>query len=99
MSWAAFRGRLTGTIDWRYAVGEVSLIVIGILIALAASEWQTARAERRTELALLGELRTGLAADLISATELLDRAPYEQSMRRAEESVAVESNVILTRGT
>ena len=67
------RGTLSGTIDWRYAIGEVVLIVVGILIALAASEWQTGRAERRTELALLEELHTGLAADLTSARDLLDR--------------------------
>ena len=66
------RRRLLGTINWRYAVGEVALIVIGILIALAASEWQAGRAERRTELALLADLRTGLAADHAAARSVLD---------------------------
>lgn len=60
-------------VNWRYAVGEVVLIVVGILVALAASEWQTDRAERRTEIALLSELHTGLAADLPAAQELLYR--------------------------
>lgn len=66
------RRRLLGTINWRYAVGEVALIVIGILIALGASEWQAGRAERRTELALLADLRTGLAADQTAARAVLD---------------------------
>ena len=67
------RGEARGPINWRYAVGEVVLIVVGILIALAASQWQAGRAERRTELALLSELHTGLSADLSAARGLLDR--------------------------
>jgi hypothetical protein len=32
------KASLRGAIDWRYAIGEVVLIVVGILIALAASD-------------------------------------------------------------
>jgi len=49
---------------YKRAVGEVVMIVLGVLIALAASDWQQARSERRTELDVLGELRTALIQDL-----------------------------------
>jgi len=60
-------------VNWRYAAGEVVLIVVGILIALAASGWQEGRVERQTEVALLGDLHTGLSADLAAARVMLDR--------------------------
>lgn len=40
------------------------MIVMGVLIALAASDWQQERLERRVELDLLAELRTALSSDL-----------------------------------
>lgn len=48
----------------RRALGEVTMIVVGVLIALAASDWQQRRIERRTELDMLQELSTQLEADL-----------------------------------
>lgn len=56
-------GRGTSGFNWRYAGGELLLIVVGILIALAASDWQAARDERRTEVAALRELRASLTDD------------------------------------
>ncbi len=47
------------TVNWKYAIGEVVLIVVGILIALAAADWNDRRVLREEELALLEELRTG----------------------------------------
>ncbi|MGD8278184.1 MAG: DUF6090 family protein [Gemmatimonadota bacterium] len=60
-------------LDWRHAAGELVLIVVGILIALAASEWQNDRAERRTEIALLEELEHGLTTDITSLNGMLER--------------------------
>jgi len=52
------------TIDWKHAVGEVFLIVVGVLVALAVNNWNTDRQDRQTELSLLQELRAALTADL-----------------------------------
>ena len=62
------------------AVGEVVMIVVGVLIALAASDWQQDRMERRAELDLLGELRRALTADLAALEEQYAR--YERVDRR-----------------
>ena len=80
------RGRVLRAVNWRYAVGEVALIVIGILIALAASDWKAQRDERRTELSLLGDLHAGLSADLVAAREQLDR--YRRIAGQVEELLA-----------
>jgi hypothetical protein len=50
--------------NWRYALGELVLIVLGILIALAISDWNDGRIQRAQERALLGEVSTALRADL-----------------------------------
>lgn len=55
--------RLTRAESVRYALGEVFLIVVGILLALAASDWAEGRAERRAERQILGEIRAALVED------------------------------------
>ena len=61
------------TLNWRAAAGEVVLIVLGILIAMAASDWQNRRAARQTELAALRELHTALSEDLATLEAALSR--------------------------
>lgn len=51
--------------DWRYALGEVSLIVMGVTIALAASSWYEERIDRQTEAEYVDRLRTALAMDTL----------------------------------
>lgn len=47
-----------------YALGEIILVVIGILIALQVSNWNETRKERRFELKLLTEIYKSLNDDL-----------------------------------
>jgi|GEM_PF-6295601 len=47
-----------------YAVGEIVLVIIGILIALAISDWNSSRLEKVSEMQTLAELRKGLMMDL-----------------------------------
>jgi hypothetical protein len=47
-----------------YAIGEVILVVIGILIALSIDNWNEDRNIRRTEKALLNEMKNELEMDL-----------------------------------
>jgi len=47
-----------------YAIGEVVLVVIGILIALQIDNWNEAQNLHRTEVLLLKEMKTNLEADM-----------------------------------
>ena len=47
-----------------YAVGEIVLVVIGILIALSINNWNQDQMIRKTELTLLDEMKNNLKADL-----------------------------------
>jgi len=56
--------RLLLAIDWKHAIAEVLLIVVGVLLALGANNWNAARQERQRELRLLQHLRASLITDL-----------------------------------
>ena len=64
---------LLSSINWKSACGEVTLIVIAVLIALQASEWQNARSERETEKAFLHEIEAALVTDLDLIAKGLER--------------------------
>jgi hypothetical protein len=49
----------------RYAIGEIVLVVIGILIALSINNWNEDRLERRQEKALLKQLKTEFSMNLV----------------------------------
>ena len=48
----------------KYALGEIVLVVIGILIALQLNNWNAGQKAAREELKLLQEMRHNLASDL-----------------------------------
>ena len=54
-----------------YAVGEIVLIVIGILIALQINEWADNRSERRFERKTLSQIRINLQTDHEELSEIL----------------------------
>ncbi len=56
--------QLVAAPNWRYAVGEVFLIVVGVTIALAGTSWYEGRQERRDESLVLQQLRQTLQKDL-----------------------------------
>ncbi len=55
--------------NWRYAIGELLLIVMGVSIALAASSWYEDQIDRRTEAEYLDRLRAALAIDIARFTD------------------------------
>ena len=55
-------------LDWRYALGEVFLIAIGVLIALAVDGWRDYQAERELEAEYIGRIEN----DLQSALDTFD---------------------------
>ena len=48
----------------KYAIGEIVLVVIGILIALQINNWNQKRLDRSFELTMLSEIRSSLESDL-----------------------------------
>ena len=66
---------LTAT-NWRYALGELILIVSGILIAIAANSWYEDRALRSEEIRVLRQIGQSLEEDyrtLLNRSERLNR--------------------------
>ncbi len=60
--------RLVSASNWRYAIGEVVLIVVGVSIALAVSSWYENRQLRGDEFAALAQLQATLKQDLDRTT-------------------------------
>jgi hypothetical protein len=55
----------------RYAIGEIVLVVIGILIALYINNWNQERIERKKEVVYLTEIRKNLVQDTININGVL----------------------------
>ena len=54
---------LVGAANWKYAIGEVLLIFVGIMLALAANSWYENRSERQDEKEILIQLKSALSVD------------------------------------
>lgn len=61
--------RLISATNWRYAIGEIFLIVVGVTIALAATSWFEGRQERGNEILVLQQLHQTLSEDLQTINE------------------------------
>ena len=51
-----------------YAIGEIFLVLIGILLALAISDWNDARIDKQAEIRTLIELKKGVLIDFDTIT-------------------------------
>ncbi|MBT8315877.1 MAG: hypothetical protein KJP26_15575, partial [Maribacter sp.] len=47
----------------RYAIGEIILVVIGILIALQINNWNERKKDQNLEIKILSEIRENLIGD------------------------------------
>ena len=68
----------------KYALGEILLVVIGILIALQVNEWNNERNRKKAEVTILKQLETDLSTSETELTEI--KAFY---LERAQASAAV----------
>lgn len=57
----------------KYAVGEIVLVVIGILIALSINTWNENRKDRFFELKMLKEVKTALISDKVHFETMQER--------------------------
>jgi hypothetical protein len=72
--------RLLSFVNWKYAVGEFLLIVMGIVVALAVNSWYANQQLRGVEIRYLQRIRTSLAADLEGVSE--SQAAIEEAVAR-----------------
>jgi len=49
---------------FKYAIGEIVLVVIGILVALQINNWNQTRLDRSFEVTMLSEIKSSLESDL-----------------------------------
>jgi len=54
-----------------YAIGEIALVVIGILIALQINNWNTSRIEKKEELEIVSHLHVELNLNISHCLEML----------------------------
>jgi hypothetical protein len=69
-------------LDWKYALGELTIVVVGVLIALAVDQWNTSRLNRIEEVTIVDRLISDLKADLVVLESELD------ALNEKEESLA-----------
>ena len=55
----------------RYAIGEIGLVVIGILIALQINQWNDYRIKRNLEVEFLKEIKDNLLKDKAQIDQIL----------------------------
>ena len=80
MQWRRLR------LNWSYAVGELLIVIAGVLIALAIGEWNSARLERHEERAAVARILQDLAQDVADFDFKLDRlAAKEESLLRVRD--------------
>ena len=58
MFWRKFR------LDWTYAIGELFIVTIGVLVALAIGAWNSERLEKAEEFDILSRLISDIEVDL-----------------------------------
>ncbi len=62
---------LVSTLDWRSAAAELSLIIVGVLIALAVDSWWADRSDRERERAYLRQLLSDIQATEVRLQETI----------------------------
>lgn len=61
-----------------YAIGEIILVVIGILIALQIDNWNQEQKDRVFEITMLNEIKSSLESDLASYNMMSQRIKFKQ---------------------
>jgi hypothetical protein len=56
---------------FKYAIGEIVLVVIGILIALQINNWNENKKNKKTELLFLKEIKASLTSDTLTIRDVL----------------------------
>lgn len=75
-------------------LGEIAIVVVGVLLAVAADRWNTARQDRDSAEAYLQELEADLRSDTAALGAEIGRAEYREAAARLILSVVFEGATI-----
>lgn len=84
MFWRKFK------LDWQYAVGELVIVTLGVLVALGIQQWNVDRLEREEEKDVLTHLLVDLEADSI-VLDFLESTTADKRTSLARLSAVFES--------
>jgi hypothetical protein len=79
------------TLNWRYAFGELAIVIVGVLTALAVDQWNTHRLARVEEISIVDRLIADLKADLAAFEfELNALNDKEESLMRVRSALLTD---------
>lgn len=78
---------------WRYAIGEIVLVVIGILIALQVNNWNELRKQRQVEIKYFYNLKNDLLADDQRLNVMIDLADSKVKAAKNVKFKAVRDSI------
>ena len=61
-----------------YAIGEIVLVVIGILIALSINNWNERKKAKQFENTLFVELQKSIKNDILQLNDVIESKDYER---------------------
>jgi len=79
---------------FKYAIGEIILVVAGILIALQVNNWNIKRIERQSEIKYLTNIKLDLQKDLVTLNEQIDVRIKKQNVTKSLISHINGKNII-----
>jgi len=79
---------------FKYAIGEIILVVAGILIALQVNNWNIKRIERQSEIKYLTNIKLDLQKDLVTLNEQIDVRIKKQNVTKSLISHINGNNII-----
>jgi hypothetical protein len=88
MIWRKFK------LEWSYAIGELFIVVVGVLIALAIDQWNDNRLERLEEIDAVSRILVDLQTDLKDFDfRLKSVAAKEESLLRVKAALAGDTEI------
>ncbi|MFT5216164.1 MAG: hypothetical protein ACI83H_001284 [Glaciecola sp.] len=75
---------------FKYAVGEIILVVIGILIALSINNWNESRKSNAFESEMLTQVRINLIKDKLTLTEIINN--NDAAIKSSNKTLSLQQN-------
>ena len=85
------------SLDWRYAISELAIVVAGVMIALAADGWSQRRADRELEQRYIDDLIVDLRSDTAQLRIAIELAESRAALGHAALR-AMDGDTVLTPG-